>query len=487
MKILNKKPFILGLGAVFCLSFLFIHADSAHALDPKIRQVRTSESPAVYFLYHAGHRKKAYLNSDIYLDYGNKWADVKVISSQELNSWPDVKLIKKADSPIVYFIQGGRKAVIKSWADLESFNLASEPILNVSEKELNYYESTSYDEIGLSSQSSSLISNTSTSTESIASTTKNTASSTKLVDVPPAPVLKSGKLLVYSELVKGANGNTLVTGSNRNLVGSFRFLSSEKNATISSITFSFTGLHDESALRDISVYDENDTKYDSSFNIRRSDRQAIVYFRNQLSLAPGSQKTMKIYLDLGNAGDNQTIKVEIKKVEDIDTSAFPVASFPLKGTEFKILNNTNLLGKIISQEEGVAIYQLASTGNRLIGKFTLNETSLREDVLVTKINFRNVGTANKNDWEDFRLFNNGQIISRVKSLDNGDDLEFNINYLKIAKGKSANLTLVAALKSTRNKENSVNIQLDELVSVGKTYNINLQPEIINIEEKFILN
>lgn len=167
MKILNKKPFILGLGAIFCLSFLFIYANPTQALDPKIRQVRTTENPAVYFLYHAGHRKKAYLNADIYLDYGNKWPDVKTISSLELNSWPDIKLIKKADSPIVYFIRGNKKSIIKSWSDLESFNLVSEPILKVSQKELDYFGTLSYEEIGLISSETHAVA---TSTTPVATT-----------------------------------------------------------------------------------------------------------------------------------------------------------------------------------------------------------------------------------------------------------------------------------------------------------------------------
>jgi len=49
------------------------------------------------------------------------------------------------------------------------------------------------------------------------------------------------------------------------------------------------------------------------------------------------------------------------------------------------------------------------------------------------------------------------------------------------------LTLFAALKSARNKAATVNIQLQELVSTGKTYGISIQPTIKNIEEKFILN
>lgn len=489
MKILNKKPFILGLRAIFCLSFLFIYANPTQALDPKIRQVRTSEGPAVYFLYHTGHRKKAYLNADIYLDYGNKWPDVKIISSSELNSWPDVKLIKKADSPTVYFIQGNKKSAIKSWADLESFNLTSEPILKVSQKEINYFTTLSYAEIGLTSKEiSPAISNPpNSSTTTTPVTPIATATPITPIATTSKPIIQTGKLLLYSDLVKGANDNSLLTGSNNNLIGSFRFRSPEKTVTISSIIFTFTGLHSESILRGIKVYDENNVEYDASFSIRRDNHQATMYLKNKLSLYPGSEKTMKVYLDLGEAIDNQTIKVEIKKAIDVNTSAVPTAVFPLVGSTFKILNGNNLLGKILSQEESVAVGQLVSTGNRLIGKFTLSETSGKEDVLVSKLIFSNTGTAGKNDWEDFRLFSNGQIISRAGLLNSSRDIEFSINYLRISNSKPAVLTIYAALKSDRNKNATVNLRLDSLDSVGKNFNISLQPSINNVEETFNLN
>lgn len=477
MKILNKKPFILGLGAIFCLSFLFVYTIPAKALDMKIRQVRTSENPAVYFLYHAGHRKKVYLNGDIYLDYGNKWPDVKVISSLELNSWPDIKLIKRADSPIVYFIRGNKKAVINTWADLEKFNLTREPILNVSQKELNYYQTQSYEEIGLVNSSVS---------NPVATTTPITNPTTPVV-ATSTPIVQSGTLLISSELVKGVNNNTILTNSDSNLMGIFHFRSVDKITSLKSVTFDFTGIYSDTFLRNSKVLDENGTEYNASFNFSQSRKQLTISFRDPLTLSPGSEKTMKIYLDAGTASDNQTIKVELKQATNVNSNTIPTATFPLKGTEFKVLNATNLLGQISSQEESVAASQVVSTGNRLIGKFTLSETSGKEDVLINKLVFFNSGTASKNDWEDFRLFSNGQIISRTSAVAEDGSITFNISYLRITKGKPNALTIFAALKSARNKTATVNIQLQTLVSTGKTYNISIQPEINNIEEKFIVN
>ncbi|MFZ4631926.1 MAG: hypothetical protein ACOYL8_01805 [Patescibacteria group bacterium] len=498
MKIINKKPFIFGLGAIFCLSFLFIYSLPARALDTKIRQVRTSDNPAVYFLYHGGHRKKAYLNADIYLDYGNKWPDVKIISSLELNSWPDVKLVKKADSSAVYFIRGNKKAVIKRWEDLENFNLASEPILNVSQKELNYYDTLSYEGIGLITSTPSaptLTTPIATTTKPVASSTTPIATTTKPVvattTTPVAtstPVTQSGTLLVYNDLVKGSNSNTILTGSNNNLVGIFRFRSPEQVATITVVTFDFTGLYNEGLLRSAKVYDENNIEYQASLNLSQSRRQLTVNLRNPITLNPGSEKTMKVYLDLATGTYvNNTIRVEIKAATNISSNRVPTASFPLRGTEFKTFDGGTILAKLSSQEEKVALNQGISIGNRLIAKYTLNEESGNEEVLVNKLIFHNTGSAGKNDWEDFRLFNNGQIISRASALDTNRDIVFNVNYLRIKKGAPAVLSIFAALKTDRSKTATVNLQLDEIFSTGKTYNTSLSPTIINIDENFNLN
>ena len=473
MKILNKKPLILGLWAIFCLSFLFIYSLPVKAVSSSVRQVRTSNNPAVYYLYHGGHRKKVYLSANIYLDYGNKWSDVKMISSSELNSWPDVKLIKKTGSPAVFYISGNKKSLISSWRDLEDFSLDTEPIINVSQLELNSYQEIGNEEIGLKNGSSLVLPN------------ENQAATTTPI-IAPAEL---GDLFVYNDLVKGANANTIVSGSNNNLMGIFRFSSSQKVATITSLTFDFIGIYDEAALNSASVLDANNAKYpNSDVSLSQSRHQATINFHDPIIINPGSEKTVKIYLDVSSGSfNNQAIHVEMKQAANIKSNLSPNASFPLKGTEFKILSGANVLGMVKSQEKSISASAGSSAGSRLIGDFVISEESSKEDIEVKNLTFLNSGSANVNDWDSFRLFNNGQIISRASVVTVDNLISFDVTYLHIIKGKSADLTVLASLKTNHNKNATVNLQLYSALVIGKTYNNYLTTDIQNINESATLN
>ncbi len=447
---INRKPFIFGLGAIFCLCFLLFSNKPAQALSTKIKQVRTKDNPAVYFLYHAGHRKKAYFNADTYLSYGNKWSDVKVVSANELNSWPDAKLIKKTDSPAIYYIKGNQKALIVSWTDLQDFALDHEPIVTVNQTDLDQYADANYETIGLK---------------------------------------RSGNILVFNDLVTGANANTILTNTDGNLMSVFRFRSPASVATITSVTLNFGGVSSSQILKSVFVLDENSASYNANVNLSANKRQVVINFRDPIVLNPGDEKTVKVFLNLDAcACNNQTLSVEFRQAADISSTLTPVATFPLRGTQFKILDGTTILGQVKSQETTISSGgQTVGSGSRLIGKFTLTEESGREDALIKDLVFRNGGSASVNDWEDFRLFNNDQIISRTSVVNTNGNIDFSINYLRIAKGSPANLTVVASLKTDYNPQATVNLNLSSIWAVGKTYNSSLSPQINNIDESFTLN
>lgn len=454
----KKKLFIFLLGASFVLSFLVFSFSETQAISANVRQVRTKDNPAVYFLSHGIKRKKVYLNADVYLSYGNRWQDVSYISSSELNAWPEVKLIKQAASPAVFYVKDGKKALIKSWQDLESFSLASEPIMTVSPFELNSYPEVTAENIGLLSG----------------------------VSINESP---SGEFLIVSVPVTGANNNSLLSGTDGNLVGIFNFTALEKEVKVSAVTFNFTGLFSEPLLRSGYVTNVTGTKYNANFSLRQSARELIVSFREPLVIPSGKYETLKVYLNTSSGNfTTQTVKVGIREAGSVTANAVPLASFPLVNTEFKMIDGANFLAKVKSQENSLASStNVISPGNRLIGQFTLTEESGQEEALVKNLVFINNGSAGKNEWEDFRLYSNGQIIARAKELNSGRDIEFNINYLRLKKGTPAVLTIVAALKTDRNQEATVDLSLDSITAVGKTYSASLAPEIKNITSSFILN
>jgi len=450
MLILNKKYRFVGIGIFSILLFLLLSLEAQAAISSKIKQVRTKSNPAVYFLDHGAHRKKAYLNPTAYLNYGNKWSDIKFVSSTDLNSWPEAKLLKIKGSPAVYYIQGAKRALILNMTDLQDFSLHQEPILTVSQIDLNQYQLVTYEEIGLS---------------------------------------RDNRLLVFNDLVTNQNNNTILTNTGGNLMGIFRFRSPAETATITALTFNISGLYGNASLDSAFVSDANGNSYGANVSLRLSSHEIYVNFSDPLVFDPGEEKTVEVFLNLKSCTcNNQTIRVELKSAANVNASLPVAGNFPLQGTLFKLLSSSSLLGNAKIQEQSLASSNLViNNGSRLLGQFTLSEETGNENVAIKRLTFSNDGSAGKNDWEDFRLLRNGEIIARVNEVDENDKIVFNINYLRVEKGSPVELTVLAGLKTDYNPAATFNLQVTGLWAVGVTQNFSLQSTINNLGETYPLN
>lgn len=436
-------------GILILASFLFFAPKTQAAINSKVLQVKTADSPVVYFLNHKNHLKKAYVNESSYLNYGNRWSDIKIVSAAELAAWPEVKLIKTASAPTIYYIKDKKKSVIANVDDLKDFNLFGEPIITVSVVDLAQYELVSNGTIGLKPASS---------------------------------------LLVFNDLVTNVSNNTYLTNTNGNLLGIFRFRSPLETATITSLTFKIRGLYSQALLDKGFVQDADNLNYEANVNVDKNNEQIIVNFSKPLEIAPGGEKVVKVYLNLKSCSCvNQTIRIELQKAADVVASLAPTASWPLQGTTFNLVNSSNLLASVKIEELSLASSTLiVSPSNRLIAKFKITETSGRDDTLIKKIVLKNSGTATKNDWEDFRLFKGEQIIARVSAVNNDRQIVFDLSYLRVSTSTPADLKVMASLKTGYSKEATLNLNVRELSATGKTQNFSLSSTIVNLDESFPL-
>lgn len=458
MLLLNKKYQILGIGLLSLFLLAAVHLNPALALSSSVNQVKLSSSSAVYFLSHKNHRKKAYVNSTAYLSYNNQWSDVKTISAVELGSWPDAKLFKISGVPTIYYIRGVQKAALANLSDLVSFGLSGEPVLEVGATDLDQYQAVDYVTSGLTTNGSSNNTNTS-----------------------------GAALFITRDLVTGANDNTLVAGTEGNLLGVFHF-SSADTATVTDLTLDFTGLYADSLLQDVFLLDGNNNPLPT--NIHINNRQAIVHFRPALNLSGGNEAIVKVFSGLGACltdCTNQTISVVLKQADSVTANAVTNAVWPLQGTTFKIVSGT-MIGQLTAQVESLVGSNLTvSNGNRLISKFRLTETTGREDVIVKQLILENNGTANKDDWEDFRLLSGNNIIARVDQVNSDGQIIFNLNYLRVASSATTELSVLAGLTASYHPQATFNLQLTSAWSVGNSYNLSLSPVINNFNETYPLN
>ncbi|KKR20495.1 MAG: Peptidase, M23 family [Parcubacteria group bacterium GW2011_GWE2_39_37] len=124
-------------------------AEAAFDLDKNITQVKTAGSPNIYYLDHKRKVKKLYNNEKAFLSYGNKWSKVKTIYAWDLKQWPDAHLIQVPGDRAVYYINSGKKTLIKNEDDFNSFGFKSSDIIMVSKTDLNSYSNVDYKQAGL--------------------------------------------------------------------------------------------------------------------------------------------------------------------------------------------------------------------------------------------------------------------------------------------------------------------------------------------------
>ncbi|KKQ61735.1 MAG: Peptidase, M23 family [Parcubacteria group bacterium GW2011_GWE2_38_18] len=132
---------IIGL---FLVSSITNKAEAVFNLDESVTLVKTVNQKQTYLLDHNRKIKKLYNSESVFLSYGNKFNQIKIINEQDLRKWPDAHLIKINGKTGVYYINGNQKTLIKSQADLISLGLSNADVINVNQTDLNSYHAVDY-------------------------------------------------------------------------------------------------------------------------------------------------------------------------------------------------------------------------------------------------------------------------------------------------------------------------------------------------------
>jgi len=130
-----KKYTILTALLLATLSFGL--TQSASAGVPLL--VKTANSPQVYFVSQALGAKKVVVNEAAFNSYGNQWSWVKTVSQTTLDQYPDIRLIKTANRPEVYYITGSSKQFIPTDTVFNSWGFSRANIFVVNQTDLDSY------------------------------------------------------------------------------------------------------------------------------------------------------------------------------------------------------------------------------------------------------------------------------------------------------------------------------------------------------------
>jgi len=99
--------------------------------------LKTPNNPAVFVIF--SNKKKHVPDANIFSSYGYRFEDIKPVDEATLNRIPDVKFIRAANDPRVYYLDRGQKRWLKNEAVFKSYGLPWENILTVNEHDLAVY------------------------------------------------------------------------------------------------------------------------------------------------------------------------------------------------------------------------------------------------------------------------------------------------------------------------------------------------------------
>lgn len=420
--------------------------DAVYSIDVGIKQIKTINNSAVYYLDHNAGMKKAYINEAAYLSYGNKWSDVQIVSQEELDKWTDVHLIKTSASPAVYYINGSKKALIINEQEFVNNGFDWNDIIIANDTDLASYILSDFDSIF-------------------------------------SQICNSGEVAV--ELSESNPAGYFVSLNTKdNLAAVFNFKANKNAVEITSLSFKLKGVFNNEVIKKIYLTDENEQEWEFIASINNK----IASFNlssNPLVISSGQEKEISIFMDLGYCEDvvNQTFRLSLDEADYINTEAEIAGDFPIESNSMELIDGTNVLAQVeAEQQTAVSEGAEAVIGNtdQLLVKYKISEISNNENILIKELIFVNSGTVRNSEMNSFELRNdNNEIIAQANEMD-GNKIKFKLDNYKIDNRSYDYFMVFGDIISGENK--TIRLRLDEIKVLGENFSFSLPVEITNIEE-----
>ncbi len=480
-------------------------AEASFGINSSFRQVKTANSPVVYYLDHKIGKKKAYVNEVSYLTYGNKWSDVKIVHPEALRAWEDINLVKSQDRPEVFYIENGTKKWIQTeeefvdkgykWsdivtiaqADLDQYTTVGEnpykgeiPAQTPENNNSNYNTSSNSGVLASNAPTSPNTSNTTSNVPANISATGNVGTTDNNVLVNKGVTIES---INYSSTPVRALANT-----NSNLVATYKLSAAGENVSITKITLNTQGVFNREIVKKVylTVGNDSSTEYEG-YSTNGRDYQFDFHFY-PINVLSGRDKIIKVYVDF--AGDEstnfQTIKFTMNSYKGLTTDSYVYGKFPLQGTSFELVYIADLLGQAVIEELNLdrALEIKIGSVNEEIAAFKITETTGIENLKVAKLIFENLGSATQEDIENIVLKDSkGRSISQVRKID-GRTIAFSLDNYQINKDASAEFSIYVDVVKGENK--TINLRLKKAAIKGDIYEYAIVPTYLDVAENITI-
>lgn len=448
--VINGLIIILIVLSLFSLPIIK-SADAAYGLNENIKQVKTANNPTVYYLDHKLGMKKAYVNTEAFLSYGNKWNDIKIISENELKKWSDIDLIKISGNARVYYIKDEKKYLIRNEQEFINYGFEWNKIITINITDLNSYALDGF---------------------------------ISAAGLEPKVYGGVDDKLNASLDAASPQGGYVAINTKDNLVAVFNLKSEKKTIEIKSLNINYGGVFNHLAIARLHLKDENNIAIDPQSTQGNQNSYVFNFDSRPFVIYPNSNRKIKLYADFANYENclNQTAQFSINSADDIRANAVVVGKFPIQSNIFKLINANNMLGSVKIEGGKVNSGDNAIVGSvdQLTGKITVSELLNNEDIIIQEITLRNTGSASKYDIANFKLKDrSNHIVAQTARMNDSNYIVFKLNDYKIAKKSSYTFAVYCDIMDGELR--TINLQIAGAKGKGENYGFNLNNIIANVD------
>ncbi|MFH1187896.1 MAG: hypothetical protein V1688_03500 [bacterium] len=449
-KILNSEVFL-----DYCFNWDNVETITYKQLEkyPPAKTVKTAGSPKIYYVNEALNKKKPIPNEAIFLAYENKWKDIFIISQKDLDSYPDINLIKSANSSKIYELKDGVKKPIADQQELISNGYKWNEVVIVKDVELNYYPTKA------AAGNEEVI-----DVEIKQNENKEEQNNDIAPQIVPSDRHLSVKTIKQNKDILAPSGS-IVPMLNLKLTAGLG-----KPVNVDFIKIS--RVKGFSSIEKIIVSDENKNVLGSAEMLDKN--YADIKLKPELYIAPGASKIININGSTKNDDHIVYEQLFIESINDISTDADITGSFPLTGDRIKVVPGKNLIGEI---EVGAVVVSGGSRNaylgetDSLITKFVLSETTGNEDVYFKRLKITNTGSSYVKLANVDLVDQDNHVIATVKEP-SGNIIVFDMaqSPYKIPKGLSRTFSIRADIIDGPGGNIKFEIkQANDILATGKEY------------------
>lgn len=333
----------------------------------------------VYIINQAGYKRHIY-NPDVFNIYGHlKWSNVKDVSADTVNAFTtsDLYRVDGGDGKVYSVDANGVKHHVNvTAADFVTKGYKWDQVYVINSAEGNYY------------------------------TVGSEVTTGPGVTPPPA----TGGLSVSVSPSTPA-GTVLAGGTVFNNVLTLRFTAGSAAASITGLTITKDGLIQNNWITGVSVW-QGTSRQGNILTSLTSDGKATFSFGTAIAIPANSTVDLDVKANLSASATSGTFAFKVGAASDISLSGGATVSgtFPVMGNGFNVVNSGAIGSYTITAQavggnttSGAAANLDIGTSQKEAGKMQFNETTGREDILISQITIYVEGSTQEKDLTNWKL------------------------------------------------------------------------------------